>query len=137
MHADYHDPCQRLFNAVGVSSYIRPHRHLTDPKHETLIALRGSFMVLRFDDCGRVCGSVLLSLSRVEETGCIAVELEPGEWHTVLAAEEGSVLLEVKAGPFDPGAPKDLARWAPEEGSPEAERYLDTLRQFAFGPLTS
>jgi len=37
------------------------------------------------------------------------------------------VLLEVKAGPFDPNQPKDLAPWAPEEGSDAAANYLNRL----------
>jgi hypothetical protein len=35
--------------------------------------------------------------------------------------------LEVKAGPFDPSQPKDLAPWAPEEGTNPAKDYLDLL----------
>ncbi|QWD28832.1 cupin fold metalloprotein, WbuC family [Polynucleobacter paneuropaeus] len=34
LHLDYADPCQRLFNAIGVDSYIPPHRHYQDPKAE-------------------------------------------------------------------------------------------------------
>jgi hypothetical protein len=45
----------------------------------------------------------------------------------VVALEPGCVLLEVKAGPFDPNQPKDLAPWAPEEGSEAAADYLNFL----------
>jgi hypothetical protein len=48
-------------------------------------------------------------------------------WHTVIALEPGCVLLEVKAGPFDPNQPKVLAPWAPEEGSDAAGDYLSRL----------
>ena len=41
--------------------------------------------------------------------------------------EPGCVLLEVKAGPFDPNQPKDLAPWAPVEGSVAAADYLNRL----------
>jgi hypothetical protein len=41
----------------------------------------------------------------------------------------GCVLLEIKAGPFDPKQPKNLATWAPEEGSAEARDYLNRLVQ--------
>jgi len=44
---------------------------------------------------------------------------------------EDSVLFEAKAGPFDPGAAKEFAGWAPEEGSPEAISYLCWLRYVA------
>jgi hypothetical protein len=48
-------------------------------------------------------------------------------WYTVVALERGSILLEVKAGPFDPDLPKALAPWAREEGSEEADRFLSGL----------
>jgi hypothetical protein len=36
-------------------------------------------------------------------------------------------LLEVKAGPFDPNQPKDLAPWAPDEGTAGANNYMNKL----------
>lgn len=48
-------------------------------------------------------------------------------WHTVIALESGCVLFETKAGPFDPNHPKDLAPWAPDEGSAGALAYLNLL----------
>jgi cupin fold WbuC family metalloprotein len=54
LHQHYNDPCQRLFNAIGVTSYIRPHRHSIDPKEECLIAVRGHMALLVFDDVGHV-----------------------------------------------------------------------------------
>ena len=48
-------------------------------------------------------------------------------WHTVVVLEPGSVLLEIKAGPFDPDRPKDLAIWAPEEGTAGAGEFLRQL----------
>jgi hypothetical protein len=45
----------------------------------------------------------------------------------VIAFEPGCVLLEVKAGPFDPNQPKDLALWSPEEGCDAASVYLERL----------
>jgi len=59
----------------------------------------------------------------------LGAEIPPNTWHTVIALESGSVLLEVKAGPFDPSLPKDLAFWAPEEGSVVSLSYLDQLKE--------
>lgn len=42
IHERYDDPCQRFLNAIGMDSYIRPHRHSLDPKSECLVAVRGS-----------------------------------------------------------------------------------------------
>jgi len=55
------------------------------------------------------------------------VEVSANTWHTVIALVAGCVLLEMKAGPFDPSQPKDLAPWAPAEGSADAKNYLNTL----------
>ena len=54
IHQSHQEPCQRLLNAIEPDSYIRPHRHLADPKDELLIALRGKMALLAFDDYGVV-----------------------------------------------------------------------------------
>jgi cupin fold WbuC family metalloprotein len=125
VHASYDEPVQRLFNAICEDSYIRPHRHLLDPKQELLISVRGRFGLLLFDDEGSVTGASIIGAA-----GCAspAAEIMPAQWHTVLALEPRSVLLEIKAGPFDPSRAKELAPWSPEEGAAEAAIYHARLR---------
>ena len=57
----------------------------------------------------------------------VGAEVSSGTWHTVIALEPVCVLLEVKAGPFDPNQPKDLAPWAPKEDSAAARDYYDRM----------
>lgn len=131
VHSGPEEPCQRLFNAIGMDSYIRPHRHLLDPRNELLVAVRGSFAVLGFDQQGNVEGAVRVAVgsgSHGSGRSAVGVELGPDDWHTVIALEPGSVLLEVKAGPFSESAAKELAFWSPEEGSAAAPAYLEGLR---------
>lgn len=129
LHQAPSDACQRLLNAVLRHSYIRPHRHLSDPKNETLIALRGQFGAIAFDDDGSIANITLLCADGNGRAGsAAAVELSPEQWHTVVAMTDEAVLLEVKSGPFDPSAAKDLAEWAPVEGSGAAAEYLEALR---------
>lgn len=130
IHSSYQEPCQRLLNAIGPESYIRPHRHAADPKSETLVALRGSFVVVTFEQDGAIREIIRLGTERygADEPVDVGVELSPDTWHTVIALEAGTVLLELKAGPFDPGAAKELAPWAPAEGTPAARAYFDNLR---------
>lgn len=131
VHSSPDEPCQRLFNAIGVDSYIRPHRHLLEPRNELLVAVRGSFAVLGFDERGNVAGAVRVAVgngSPGSGQAAAGVELRPDDWHTVIALEPGSVLLEVKAGPFSASAAKELASWSPEEGSAAAPAYLEGLR---------
>lgn len=127
VHQSYSDPCQRLFNAIELESYIRPHRHAVDPKDELLIAIRGLMALVEFDEQGKVSGVVRFGVDRNGENLAVGAEVAANTWHTVIALESGCVLLEVKAGPFDSNQPKDLAPWAPDEGSPAALPYLNQL----------
>lgn len=130
LHASYQDPVQRLFNAIGTDSYIRPHRHLGARADEFLMAVRGVFTLVRFDDHGAVLDCRRFgSDAHSGYVECLAVEIQAGTWHTVLADEPGSVLFEVKAGPFDPNHAKSFAEWAPAEGDDAAMAYLDELRR--------
>jgi cupin fold WbuC family metalloprotein len=54
VHQSFQDPCQRLFNAIEPGSYIRPHRHASDPRDELLVAIRGLMALITFDDKGTV-----------------------------------------------------------------------------------
>lgn len=123
LHASYDEPSQRLLNAMEPGSYIRPHRHLTDPKPESFIGIRGRMALFTFNDDGDIEKS--LCFGPGEETA--GVDLPHGIWHTVVCLEEGSVFFETKPGPFNPIHKKDMAPWAPEEGTPEAKQYLQNL----------
>ena len=127
IHESYEEPCQRLFNAIEPESYIRPHKHATDPKAELLIAVRGSMALVIFDEPGIVIDVVRFGAGKTSEGFSVGAEVPCNTWHTVIALEPGCVLLEVKSGPFDPTQPKDLAPWAPVEGTVEASDYLNKL----------
>lgn len=129
IHLDYQDVCQRLFNAIEPDSYIRPHRHSDDPRDELLIAIRGAMAFITFDDQGLISGVIHFGSEKYGPNVAVGVEVPAGTWHTVVAITPGSVLLEVKAGPFDPGQSKELAEWAPEENSEQAAFYLCGLVQ--------
>ncbi len=122
-HQHYDEPCQRLLNAVDPGSYIRPHRHLTPAKPECFVLLRGRMAALIFADDGRV--ERLIPLSATD--GCLGVDIPAGVWHTIVALASGSVFFETKPGPYQALTDKDFAPWAPVEGSPEAEPYLQSL----------
>jgi cupin fold WbuC family metalloprotein len=131
IHQSYQDVCQRLFNAIEPGSYIRPHRHASEPREELLIAIRGSMALMSFDDHGAVTGVLGFGSEKYGRNMAVGAEVASNTWHTVVALEPGCVLLEVKAGPFDPNQPKDLAPWAPEEGSAMAQSYLKGLAELA------
>lgn len=129
-HAHYADPVQLLANSIGINSYIRPHRHALDPRSECLIALKGCFALIVFDDQGLVVDAIKFeSESYVKNVSNYGVNISPNIWHTVIALTPDSVLFEVKSGPFDPLKAKEFASWAPAEDSPEAIFYLANLRK--------
>lgn len=128
LHRSYQDPCQRLLNAVEPGSYLRPKRDVSVPRDKLLVALRGRFALLKFDDDGSITG---LAEFAADGAGGAAVEVAPSCWNTVVSLKTGSVLLEVRSGPFDPGHLGDFAPWAPEPGSVDAAEYLQRLQAFA------
>lgn len=130
VHESYDDPSQCLLNAIEPHSYIRPHRHASDPKEERLFALRGSMALVIFNNAGNVTEIVNFGTERYGNDLAVGASVSSHQWHTVIALEEGSILCEVKAGPFDPMQPKDLASWAPCEGTPMANDYVKRLHEF-------
>ena len=116
--------CHRLFNAIEPGSYIRPHRHLDPAKDETFVIIRGRLGVIMFDEGGQVAGTALLAPGE----GAIAVDIPHGRFHTAVSLDEGTIFFEAKAGPYLPLAEGEKARWAPEDGAPEAASYLESLR---------
>jgi len=128
VHTSYDEPVQRLFNAVEPDSYIRPHRHSHDPRVETLLGIRGAFTFIAFDEAGEIVESFEFGPQSSDANPGVGVEVPPGLWHTVIAKEPGSVLFEIKAGPFDACKAKEWATWAPAEGGEEGIAYLVTLR---------
>lgn len=127
VHQSYQETSQRLFNAIEPGSYIRPHRHVSNQREELLIAVRGVMAMVTFDDQCDMTNVLRFGTERHGDDMAVGAEVSSSTWHTVIALETGCVLLEVKAGPFDPNQPKDLAPWAPEESSDAASAYLGRL----------
>lgn len=130
-HRSLEDPLHRMFNAIQPGSYARPHRHLDPPKAEAWIVLRGRLLFVSFLDDGSVEQAIVLEAGG-EHFG---VDLVPGRYHTIAALEPDTVIYEVKSGPYTQATDKTFAPWAPEEGSPEAEAYLQDLLRLAPGLL--
>ena len=131
LHLTPDEACQRLFNAIDVDSYVRPHRHQLDPKLETLIAIRGRFVLVTFTEDGEVDEVVHFHTEKHEtnvDSG-VGIEIPAGTWHTIIAIEPKSILLEIKAGPFTIELSKEFAPWAPPEESPEGQAYLLALKK--------
>src|SRR5208283_2367443 len=120
LHSELNDPVQRLCIAMEPETYVRPHRHSDPETWEVLMILRGSAVILFFDDEGQVLERTMLGgVGQVT-----AVEFPKNIWHAPVSLESGTVVFEVKQGPYKPIAEVNLAPWAPAEGKPETARFL-------------
>ena len=129
LHASLEAPIQRLAIAMEPETYVRPHRH--PQTWELLIPLRGRFLFTAFDEHGAVRSRQLLGGA----DGLAAFEFEAGTWHTVTALEPGSIIFEVKEGPYVPVPASDLAAWSPSEGTAQAAQFV-TAQRAAAGALS-
>ena len=101
-HEKPDDKVQRLLNALEPGTELPIHRHThTD---EMYILLRGKLNVKTFDEKGNLLN--MISLSPVE--GKYGVNISAGEWHTVEVLEKGTVIFEIKEGPYTPLGEKDI-----------------------------
>ncbi|MBK7953782.1 MAG: WbuC family cupin fold metalloprotein [Candidatus Accumulibacter sp.] len=124
-HDDEAALAHRLLNAIEPGSYLIPHRHVDPNKDETMVALRGRLGVVFFDDAGQVQQTLVLTPAG----GTCGVNIPYGVYHTVLALDRGTVLLETKAGPYRPLGDDERAPWAPAEGEPAADAYAQALSE--------
>jgi cupin fold WbuC family metalloprotein len=123
-HKEDADTLQRMLNAMEPSTYVRPHKHINPDKREVFILLKGKIAVIEFDDTGEITDYIILQNS----TENYAAEIASASWHTVISLESGSVYYEVKDGPYDIKTDKIFSEWSPAEGTREAEKYLDNLK---------
>ncbi len=96
LHDSLDSPVQRLMNALepGTELPIHRHRH-TD---ETYIVLRGAIKVFLYNDDKTLKEQVLLNPC----DGEYGINIPAGQFHTVEVLEKGTVIFEVKEGPYTP-----------------------------------
>lgn len=93
-HQSLDEKCHRFLNAMEPGTVVPVHHHMT--KDETFILLRGKVRVSTYNDNGEVIEQVVLS----QEDGRYGVDIPKNVWHGVECLESGSVIFEVKEGPF-------------------------------------
>ena len=125
LHDHLEAPVQRLFNALEPETYIPPHRHAREEGWELMVAVRGHFSILLFEDDGRLRSRHELS----PEGPVLAFEIPPRSWHSVVAMATRTILLEIKEGPYSPLPKEDFAPWAPTEQSQDREAFLAWMKE--------
>ena len=96
------DQSQRMLNAIEPGSVVPVHRHRLSS--ETVVCLRGRLIEEYYDEAGRVVDSIELTPGGP----VVALNIPAGQWHTVRSLESGTVILEVKDGPYAPLAEEDV-----------------------------
>lgn len=106
MNHNFHDsldaPAQRLLNALEPGTLLPVHRHLHTA--ETYILLKGRIKVLFYNGDGTLQEQCALS----REAGRYGVQIPAGQWHTLEVEESGTVIFEVKDGPYTPLTPDNM-----------------------------
>lgn len=100
-HASMDAPIHRLLNALEPGTYLPPHRQ--------------SLLAFFYDDAGNVTDKVCLNPSE----GKYGLEIPSNTWHSIIALESGTVIFEIKKGPYQPLPSEDLASWAPQTSDVE------------------
>lgn len=122
-HKNHAENLHRMFNAMQPGTYVRPHRHLSVPKSEVFLLLRGAMDFMVFDDDGRIEFARRLRAGS-EDFG---IDLAPGKFHSMIVRAPDTVMYEVKPGPYSAQDDKDFAAWAPAEGHAGVAAYLQQL----------
>jgi len=106
MNYNFHEypdsKAQRLLNALEPGTVLPVHRH--EFTAETYVVLRGSLKVLFYSNDKK-----LISASEINpKEGIFGVDIPAGQWHTIEVLETGTVIFEVKDGPYQPITEKDI-----------------------------
>jgi len=113
------DLVQRMVNALIPGTYIHPHKHENPDKVELFSILKGKVAVLKFNTIGEIEAVI-----EIDEQGPVKiVDIPPRTYHAIVALQP-SALLEIIQGPYVEHTHKQLATWAPPEGSLKASDYL-------------
>jgi cupin fold WbuC family metalloprotein len=131
LHPELNDPVQRLCIAMEPDTYVRPHRHSDPESWEILMILRGSLALLIFDDQGKVQERTVLTAGGQ----VTAVEFPRNTWHSPVSLEPGTIVFELKQGPYKPIPETHLAAWAPAEGNAASETFLAWYRNAKVGDV--
>ena len=102
LHDSLEAKAQRLLNALEPGTLLPIHRH----RHtaETYIVLRGAIKVLFYDENKMLTDEFMVS----PQEGIYGVHIPAGQWHTLEVLESGTVIFEVKDGPYMPLGPEDI-----------------------------
>lgn len=104
LHDSLDAPVQKLLNALEPGTELAIHRHKETA--ETYLLLKGEIKVVFFDDKKKITDEFILN----PEKGNYGIDIPVGQWHTIEVLETGSVIFEVKEGPYKPITEGDILK---------------------------
>ena len=115
------DQSQRMLNAIEPGSKLPIHRHRHSS--ETVVCLRGRLVWEFYDELDRICTEAV----ELRPNGpVVALNIPIGQWHTVKALESGSVILEMKDGPYEPIGPEDILHGAEPDLPTRLREFIES-----------
>lgn len=96
------DTSQRMLNALEPGTVVPVHRHRSTA--ETVIIIRGKVKEILFNEAGEVAEEILMEVGG----DCPVLQIPAGQWHSIEALEEGTVIFEAKDGAFAPLSAEDV-----------------------------
>lgn len=103
-HPSHDCKVQRLLNALEPGTELPIHRHLhTD---EIYIVLRGAVRVMYYDENKSLVSEHFLA----PKEGKYGLQIPAGQWHSLEVLQSGTVIFEVKEGPYAPLEEKDILK---------------------------
>lgn len=102
LHDSLDSKVQRLFNALEPGTVLPIHRHQNTD--ETYILIRGKIEVIFYDNKKNITDRFIVC----QEDGIFGVHIPKNTWHTLEVLESGSVIFEVKEGPYQPISENDI-----------------------------
>lgn len=104
LHESLDAKAQRLFNALEPDTELPIHRH--PHTAETYLVVRGHIKVIFYNENKEVTQEFDLDPLK----GNYGVQIPKNQWHTLEVLESGTVIFEVKDGPYMPSAPEDILK---------------------------
>ena len=102
LHDSLDAKAQRLLNALEPGTELPIHRH--PHTAETYIVLRGAIKVFFYNDDRMVTNEFMINPLE----GRYGIHIPAGQWHTLEVLESGTVIFEVKDGPYATLQPEDI-----------------------------
>jgi len=123
IHVSFDDTIHRMLNCLQMDTYVQPHTHTIPEKREMFVLISGKAVAIQFSDEGEITDYCILQ----KDTEYQIIEFPAKVMHTIISLEDGTILLEVKDGPWKSTDDKKFATWAPSEGQPECKEYNDMI----------